>query len=210
MLFASQSQLSILNCFTKGYLKLHNSCKSSKTQLLSLDSKRYKIKPLPYIEGSPLNGIFNYSYDKNNLLLSASSNNYLDDPKWGNVYSLIHMKDGTSYVTENKKNSYIEASLKDKSFFVIKKYLIRGNNCSSDCQLQSWVLEGKKYDSDNWEKLGSIDNSPIEQYESKVFSVEKALPIQIVRLRQTRPNKSKNNFLYINGFETYGEIILNS
>ena len=211
MLFASQSQLSILNCFTKGYIKLHNSCKSSEIQLLPLDSKRYKIKPtsVPYNEGKPLNGIFNYSYDKNNLLLSASSNQNPGNSTWGDVYTLIHMKDGTSYATQNIENSYIEASLKDNSLFIIKRYLIRGNNCSCD-QLQSWVLEGKTQDSDKWETLDSVDNSPIEKYESKVFSVKKELPIQIVRLKQTGANKSNSNYLYINGFEIYGEIFANS
>ena len=211
MLFASQSQLSILNCFTKGYLKLHNSYQSSQTNFLPLDSKRYKFKliSLPYIEGKPLNGIFNYSFDKNNLSLSASSNNNPGSSTYGDVYFLIHMKDGTSYATKNVANSYIEASLKDNSLFIIKRYLIRGSS-SSGHQLQSWVLEGKTQDSEKWEILDSVNNSPIEKYESKVFSVKKELPIQIVRLKQTGANKSNYNYLYINGFEIYGEIFANS
>ena len=148
-----------------------NAYQSSKSSLLSLDSKRYKLKPIliPYIEGKPLNGIFNYANEKNNLLLSASSNNEHGNPRCGDVYLLIHMKDGTTYYTRNVDNSYIEASLKDKSFFIVKKYLIRGNYNLKQFQLQSWVLEGKKYDSDNWEIIDSVDNSPIKQYEMKVF-----------------------------------------
>ena len=74
-LFESQSQFSIVQCLTRGCCKLHQACSTS--DIIPLESKRYKMKQIaiPYVEGQPLKGIFNYSHEKNNLLLSASSNN---------------------------------------------------------------------------------------------------------------------------------------
>ena len=199
----TQSQLSLFKCFTRGCCKFVNTYKPNLNQ-----SKRYKMmfKSIPYNQDDPLKGILNYANDNNNLLLEASSNNNPGHSNYSDVYFLIHMKDETAFCTRNEKDSYIEASLKDNSLFIIKDYLIRGNNYSGD-QLQTWVLEGKQNESDSWEVIDSHNNEPIEKYQRKVFSVSKAIPIQKVRLRQTNLNKSNYYYLYINGFEIYGDVL---
>ena len=202
-LIETQSQLSLFKCLTRGCCKFVNNYKPNLYQ-----SKRYKMvnKSIPYNQNNPLKGILNYANDNNNLLLVASSINNPGSSTYGDVYFLIHMKDGTSYITKNEKDSYIEASFKDNSSFIIKDYLIRGNNCSGH-QLQSWVLEGKMNESDSWELLDSHNNEPIEQYQIKQFLISKTIPIQKVRLRQTNLNNSNYYHLYINGFEIYGDVL---
>ena len=210
-LLESISQLSLFKCFSRGISKFVSTYKLSNNDFQRYNSKRYKIKKvsIPYDQNNPLKGILNYANDNNNLLMEASSIDEPDDVNYGDVYSLIHMKNGTSFVTKNETKSFIEASMKDNSTFVINNYLIRGNDSDFN-ELQAWVLEGKRSDSNKWELLDSHNNEIIKKYESKMFSIQNPFPVQKVRLMQKGLNASGCAYLYINGFEIYGEILINN
>ena len=196
----TQVQLSIFACLSRRCIK----CLTLPIQHM----KRYiqNYIEFPYDESNPLNGILNYEHANNNLTLIASSNNNPGDPKYGDVYSLIKMKDNTAFATERHANSYFEISLKDNTAFIIESYLIRGSD-STYSNLQNWALEGISENQENWTIIDSHQNEPINQYEKKVFYIQNPIEVEKIRLRQTGNNSSGNTCLYINGLEVYGKII---
>ena len=200
-IFELQSQISIFNCLARR-------CTKTKYQNPPYYFNRYKKMniQLPFNQNYPLKGIFNYANNYNNLSLVPSSINYQNDPKNGDVYTIIHMKDDTYFLTLSRSDSFIEGSLKDKSLFIVTDYLIR-NNTSISYHLQTWVLEGQEPNTYQWVTLDSRYKEPFTKSQAKLFHIDKSVKIQKVRLRQTGTNADDTYYLCINGFEVYGEVL---
>ena len=202
----------LLNCLLRRCLKI------DKIEGLDFKSIRYSPKDYEVISNVKFdsnnrrNGLLNNQHKENNLVLHASSNHNIKNQNLGNIYKLLEFEDGYTFISENKPDTYIEASLKNNNSFIINKYLIRGGMNGPPTysfQLEKWALEGKRDDNDDeWELIDAHNETkPFGKYEEKVFEIHNNTPFKSVRLRQIGPNHSNSNFLFINGFELYGKIV---
>ena len=86
----------------------------------------------------------------------------------GNVYDLIESDLNSDFHTSDNPNLWIQASLKNNKPFIIKKYMIRGNNrWDNSHHLQAWKLEGMKEINGEWIVLDSHSNEMITRLEPK-------------------------------------------
>ena len=152
------------------------------------------------IKSNTLKGILYQENLNRNVLLESNSNSGYD------VYNVIKRMNNAYFQTKNELNSYISAKLKNNKSFFIKEYYIRGHSVSGEPnhRIQTWKLEGRKVSDGEWIELDKHENEPIHQSEVKKYSISCKYPLNEVKLTQTGPNTSENNYLVISGFDIYG------
>jgi hypothetical protein len=151
----------------------------------------------------PLNGILRREHNKSNVVMEASSTSH------DNVYDLITANPNADFYTNNKQNSFIKASLKDGSTFILKKYMIRGNKCQgrSSHHLQHWKIEGQLASNDEWIVLDNHNNEPFDKLLVRTFDITCDKELKAVKLTQTGKNTNNFYYLMINAFDIFGTII---
>ena len=200
------SDYSIIECLSKR-------CKYNLLDIPSKDFKRYKklykiTKTYQYQENDVRNGILFNENKRENVLITPSSNNNENLENFNPLY-LLEMLSNYSFYTKNIENSSITFLLKDKTPFVINKYMIRGNwNSEYSNQMMSWKLEGQLASNKDWVSLDlKRDEEPLDKYQIRLFSIPQSEPLISVKLTQIAPNFSGNHNLAISSFEIYGDII---
>ena len=161
-----------------------------------------------YDSSDPKRGILHIEYDKKNIDLIASSIDSPNDPdmqlsdlfKWNDSYY--------GFATKSIPNSSITASIKDNKTFTINKYMIRGNHGNSRLnQLRSWVIKGKVAKTNEWIEIDRHTNEfPFNSYEIRTFDINNKEHFDAVQIVLTGPNSRNSNYLYISGFEVYGQV----
>jgi hypothetical protein len=150
----------------------------------------------------PLNGILRREHNKSNVVMETSS------AANGNVYDLITANPDAHFYTNSEQNSFIKASLKDGSTFVLKKYMIRGNKHNrNDHHLQHWKIEGQLASNDEWIVLDSHQNEPFDKLVVRTFDVSCSKELKAVKITQTGKNTNNNYHFEINAFDIFGTII---
>ena len=198
-----------IKCLSRRCLKLNNgiSLPILKERHKEIKEKEHKcLLDVKYDSNNPKRGIFNIEYEKNNVDLTASSNYNPNNPK-RRLEDLFQLKDDYSFETKNESYSWIKASLKDKKYFTINKYMIRGNWNNGTEQLKSWTLKGQLYSSKEWVEIDSHNNeTEFKKYEIRTFDVNTKEKFIAVQLYQTGPNYNNNYWFNISGFDVYGQI----
>ena len=130
----------------------------------------------------------------------------------GNVYDLIKADPNSDFWTSNYENSFIKASLKDGSTFILNKYMIRGrrHQGSHYHHLKSWKLEGERASDGKWIILDQHSNEPFNQLEMRTFNVSCEEELKTVKLTQIGYNTAGAYHLCINAFDIFGNLIANS
>ena len=171
-------------------------------------TKRHKPLVIPTHEpqlkevtdSDPQKGILFYEHQKGNVILEASST------YGGNVYNLVKEGHPDYFETYGYSNSWIQASLKNNKPFIVRKYVIVGSTYhSTEEQLKTWKLEGKKASDGNWVVLDTHSNEQFSPKLTKVFNISNNDKLTSVRLTQTGENASGSHWFTINGFDIFGE-----
>ena len=163
-----------------------------------------EIEEIEVTMDDPLNGILRREHNKSNVVMEVSST--CD----GNVYDLITANPNADFYTKNEQNSFIKASLKDGSTFILKKYMIRGRRHQgrSNHHLQHWKIEGQLASNGEWIVLDNHNNEPFDQLLVRTFDISCDKELKAVKLTQTGKESSNNYYcLCINAFDIFGTII---
>ena len=174
---------------------------------IPMNPKYIKERHSKFVEGievtmdDPLNGILRREHNKSNVVMEASSTGC------GNVYDLITDNPNADFYTNNEQNSFIKASLKDGSTFILKKYMIRGNIQQRHCnQLQNWKIEGQLSSNNEWIVLDDHQNEPFDKLLVRTFDVSCNEELKAVKLTQIGNDISNWKHLCINAFDIFGTI----
>ena len=196
-IFTTQSSIALSKCFSRRLIKEKLPIEISDNNIES----RYAHYYIEYNDDDPLNGMLRKENEHGNVLLEASSRQEY-------VYDILKAQPNIDYFTDNKPDSWIQASLKNKKLFIINKYMIRGKNeqLLGYCHLQTWKLEGQLPDG-NWILLDTKSNQDISQLKIKLYEVNYNGPISAVRLTQTGKNTNNSYYLEINQFEIFGKVM---
>ena len=190
--FQSQTQISVINCFSRRILTSKENLPILPRYIQASISEQQIIK-------NPRLGILNQEHLKNNLILCTSPVRSDD-----NVYNLLKISDGGAFGSTDTPGSAILVILKNGAPFTVEKYLLRGNPTDYN-QMQSWILEGRDPEKNIFVTLDERTVT-LQKSASVVFTPRTVKRVTAVRLTQTSKTTTGRDFLYLSGFELYGEV----
>jgi hypothetical protein len=139
-------------------------------------------------------------------VISSSTEGSYDS---GRIYSF---NDTSSYCSCNRPNQWIGYHF-DKMKFTPHGYSIRTSvNSTNSCHLKSWMLEATNdFTAPSWTELDHRENNSTLNGSSVHASFPITSPskarFSYVRLRMIRPAHDGSSWLYIAGFELFGELV---
>ena len=163
--------------------------------------KRQKIQAQLITDENPFNGILKREFEKGNIVMEASSTSN------GNVYDLIKDDTNSDFNTDSKPNSWISATIKNKSM-IINKYAIRGRKYErKDHQLQSWKIEVQRQSDKQWIEVDKHENECFDKLQVRTFPINYTEPIIAIKLTQIGKDSWGYDYLCINAFEIFGYLL---
>ena len=113
-----------------------------------------------------LNGILCIENKKANLSFEGSTK----ETKGNMIENILEDKDNRFQTDSQSINSKIEASFKDKTSFIINKYLIRWHSGTLR-QLRNWKLEGRKVSDGSWIVIDEQNNQQLGSNNYRIYDV---------------------------------------
>ena len=186
---------SIINCFSKRLLH------EMATLYPPASINRYSDDGWVDLQDPSLKrGILYEQFLKGNLKIDPSSVS-----NRGDLFNIVKNGVSNTFSSGDRPNSNIVFSTKNKSQFIVTKYMIQGRSQNNN-QMRSWKVEGLK--DGQWILLHSQENNQFDENEIKSFDVDVHEPISAVRLQQTAKNSGNSYFLNISHFEVFGKVKL--